>query len=713
MDTAQTATDKLTDFSGEIGDYRDGNRVVFDHLRLVGSSVNIMLSKSIDGVQSVEFKNCRFERKISYSQLVSWLPNKECKLRFIESVFQSELYLGDANSGYFETCHFKDVVHFDYGDFSEDGTTIVKSTFDKSIKINAQQVKNVQLKGNTFEAPFELSSVIGSQVEADETILELSESNFNNTVLFNNNYHNHSRFTECLFRKSVELEKGKFDPENIDLSRSTFKSDITIKVKKVEIRGATFKKFPTVSNDKFSIMNLSGCESEGPSGKEFRSVFEETVNLDTLSSNKVTIELVSCDFQEGFDWKRGNNISLDLSKSKIEKKANFNNAKFSNACFDHAHFMVECDFKEATFTGYTDFVNTNFEKGVSFQSSHFKREDVNVRGVNSIYKGEVNFSNCVFGQAEVSKDDFSNSFRETNFGNNKEAIKVRFRQATFKGKTDFENTRFTELADFYQAKFFEPVIFLKTDFLESIVFSRTIFRKNVLFTYSTFKAVSIFRHTRFEMGLDLSLANITGTLSFFNVEITPFESDSPKDYDQAVEKDAVIPYVNQRETFRILKDTLLSQNNRIDSLHFRKLEMIAYNKELPKMRPNQWGERVINFMNRWSNNYGSSWRRALAFIFVSGALFFFLLVWLGLGFEPWKYTWGWTSMASLIEDIRHVTKYFFQFLNPTHKLEFMKDYSSNEVDLDGWYYMIDFFGRAVVGFGYYQFISAFRKLGKG
>ena len=53
--------------------------------------------------------------------------------------------------------------------------------------------------------------------------------------------------------------------------------------------------------------------------------------------------------------------------------------------------------------------------------------------------------------------------------------------------------------------------------------------------------------------------------------------------------------------------------------------------------------------------------------------------------------------------------YYFTFLDPTHKIDFLKD---KGVTLSGWSSLVDFLGRIVVGYGIYQFISAFRKHGK-
>jgi hypothetical protein len=49
-------------------------------------------------------------------------------------------------------------------------------------------------------------------------------------------------------------------------------------------------------------------------------------------------------------------------------------------------------------------------------------------------------------------------------------------------------------------------------------------------------------------------------------------------------------------------------------------------------------------------------------------------------------------------------KYFLEFLNPTHKFDYIQ-----EDGLTTRFYLFDFIGRIFVGYGIYQFIQAFRK----
>ncbi|GAB2599780.1 hypothetical protein [Spirosoma areae] len=96
-------------------------------------------------------------------------------------------------------------------------------------------------------------------------------------------------------------------------------------------------------------------------------------------------------------------------------------------------------------------------------------------------------------------------------------------------------------------------------------------------------------------------------------------------------------------------------------------------------------------LNRWSNLHGESWGRALAFILVAPLPVYVLFLWAG----------GRLFLNTGID--WNLAGAYFTFLDPTHKIDFLK------VKLTGWSSLVDFLGRIIAGYGIYQFISAFRR----
>lgn len=341
---------------------------------------------------------------------------------------------------------------------------------------------------------------------------------------------------------------------------------------------------------------------------------------------------------------------------------------------------------------------------------------------NNKIPGILNFKNCEFrGTFRIRNSsenivfencDFIEAF---NLQNTRFDKKARFRKCNFKGKTNFNNTAFKDLADFWQCTFKKKVIFYKTDFLATVVFSAATFKENVLFTYSLIDKLILFRGTKIEKGFDISTAIRSGEMGIFDFHVKDYKSLnknlSEEAYERVISETAEIPIKNKRETFRILKQEHISQNNVVQSIEYKKLEKETLRNELRIKLVEENKSRILKkaeylevkldqfnlWLNKYSNNHGSSYGRAFAFIVLVGWSFFF-----GSVMATSKYVFYPNfSLAAFLDGL----KYFVQFLLPTHKF----DYLGVGVEYGTPFYVFDFFGRLFVGYGIYQFIQAFRK----
>ena len=341
---------------------------------------------------------------------------------------------------------------------------------------------------------------------------------------------------------------------------------------------------------------------------------------------------------------------------------------------------------------------------------------------NGRYPQNLNFKNCGF-QENCRIGKFSNELRfedctfakDFNLTNTKFDKKIRFRNCVFAGRTNFNNTVFNDLADFWRCTFEKQVIFFKTDFLATVVFSAAAFKENVLFTYTLIDKLILFRGTIIEKGFDISTAIRSGNMGIFDFHVNDYESLnknlSEEAYERAISETAEIPIKNKRETFRILKQEHISQNNVVHSIEYKTLEKETLRNELRiKLAEENMSHVLKNakyleikldqfnlWLNKCSNNHGSSYGRAFAFIVLVGWPFFF-----GSVMATSKYEF--TSTFSLMAFWDGLT-YFVQFLLPTHKFEYLGD----GVQYGTLFYVFDFIGRLFVSYGIYQFIQAFRK----
>lgn len=317
--------------------------------------------------------------------------------------------------------------------------------------------------------------------------------------------------------------------------------------------------------------------------------------------------------------------------------------------------------------------------------------------INEDISENVNFSNCKF------KSDVS-------FSNIKFSKKARFYLSHFEEKAEFRNTVFNDLADFWGVTFYKKTIFYKTDFLHTTVFSTTVFKENVLFTYTLIEKLIIFRGTKFNKGLDLSVAIISGTISPFDITIENFKCNKDIENEELYEKylstEAIIVEKNKRETFRILKKHFIDQSNSIDYLKYSIFEQETYYHQLKKKVFSKYPEKdsiqnfLILILNYLSNNHGRSYLRAIIFTLSIGFVFFYFSL---MATENYYFSFQNMTKETFFESV----KYYFNFMIPTHKVEYLENEQPKT-----FFYIWDFIGRAFVSYGILQTIQAFRKFKK-
>lgn len=321
----------------------------------------------------------------------------------------------------------------------------------------------------------------------------------------------------------------------------------------------------------------------------------------------------------------------------------------------------------------------------------------------------ISFEHCKFEDEFVCK-------------NTTYKVKVRLKNCDFLGNTDFTNSKFHDLADFWRSTFKQKTIFYKTDFLGTAVFSATSFEKNVLFTYTLIEKLILFRGTKIQQGIDLSTAIITGSVGTFGLSLWDFKAKegrlTDQEFETAVSETGEIPIKNKRETFRILKQANIAQNNVIESIPYQVLEKLTLYEELKakirEKKPDGF-EVWVNFkeklsacldffvlwLNKKSNYFGKAPFQGVLFTLIVGLIFFIPSIYLTDKYE--------LALAFDLEIFKTETANYFKFLLPTHSTDYLgKDYFEGG-NINAGFLIFDILGRVFVGFGIYQTIQAFRK----
>lgn len=155
----------------------------------------------------------------------------------------------------------------------------------------------------------------------------------------------------------------------------------------------------------------------------------------------------------------------------------------------------------------------------------------------------------------------------------------------------------------------------------------------------------------------------------------------------------------QKSFFDQLKKVFEGQG---DIVRGTKYHALASEKqmEIIEAEKGMWSsEWWVYWLNKKSNKHGESWWQAVQFIvYVSVPIYcFYCFSTPQFSFQG---NWDWKLFGDFLG-------YYFSFLLPTHKVDFIPDVKQNVGTL-----FFDFFGRIAIGYGIYQLISAFRKHGK-
>lgn len=266
---------------------------------------------------------------------------------------------------------------------------------------------------------------------------------------------------------------------------------------------------------------------------------------------------------EGFVIKNIHN--LDSRKHKIAElltkySVNFEGCTFEFLEIKGVRLNNTIAFVQCTFLWDVSFEETRFYKKINFQKSCFQSS---VNFSNSRFYEEANFSNIEFG----SKTD--------GYG---------------RGLIKFNNSKFQKLANFSNTYFGKDTYFHRCIFFDNFQIYRSRFAGVANFYFASFsnKGLPNFSACVFE---NPKLANFVGvdlsTITKNNIEqcIKNQAKDESQDKDNKDKKrnESILRIQHARnikDSFRVVKDVLLTQNNSLEAQIWHKLELYAKEIEI-------------------------------------------------------------------------------------------------------------------------------------
>ncbi|MBX2537628.1 pentapeptide repeat-containing protein [Campylobacter jejuni] len=249
---------------------------------------------------------------------------------------------------------------------------------------------------------------------------------------------------------------------------------------------------------------------------------------------------------------------VNFSFSIFDKNINFSNVKFEDKLY-----FEKCQFKEKfEFFGINnlkvEFNNSLFEKEVYFGK---EINDKNIEKSNSFGSCSfeyANFSNCYFKNEVYFKN---NEFKQIFFRNSKFNDNVYFNNSVFKDYTDFHECEFEKTACFYGVRFDKAPNFSACYFKEP----KAVNLINVDIDKLDFKSVEKYIEDNYK---DESYKNETKGIQ------------DKKEFFKIKNKHKLRYAKNLKDSFRVIKDVLITQNNTLEAQEWHKLELYAKEKEL-------------------------------------------------------------------------------------------------------------------------------------
>lgn len=215
----------------------------------------------------------------------------------------------------------------------------------------------------------------------------------------------------------------------------------------------------------------------------------------------------------------------------------------------------DCKFKQIS-------INNHIDGNIEFQKCEFN--DFNLYGFsNATIKGTFTFDFC-----EIKE--------KVNFMNFEFENKVSFKMSKFKDNVYFNNSHFKDYVDFHECEFEKIACFYGVKFYKTPNFSACYFKEpkavnliNVDIDKLDFKSVEKYIEDNYQ---DESYKNAIKN----NEKIQKDEKELYR-----IENEHKLRYAkNLKDSFRVIKDVLINQNNTLEAQEWHKLELYAKEKEL-------------------------------------------------------------------------------------------------------------------------------------
>jgi putative membrane protein len=626
-------------------------------------------------------------------------------------------------------------------EIGEEETWIEGFEKDFLFKINSippKTYKNIHINEdiNFHFENFE-DSIIFNNIVFNKEILILF-STFKDYISFNNcTFEGNLTFGSCTFEKEVRFINCKFN-SSIDFWRTSFKSI-------VDFSESHFRGEESIFRDSLFNNNVFYEKTLIVSKINFQNtIFEGNVYFEGAVLENIDFSGAKFVVPEG---------DKDTINKFQRKEINFSRVLFGTVSFENTLFEKNIRFHESTFEKEANFYNTSFKKLVDFYLVNFKAEqqfhltDFLDRAIfsNVIFHKEVqfiynktegnsyiNFESATFKRGlDISRSNFNCNLNFWNVKIEKKGVEEIFdylsNKATFKELKyidDFgehkegaipsvykqirESFRIIKNSFYAQNNRIEGLKFYEKEmsvYLEEKRFSKT--KKEQKYKsnfYENFKDNNIFYVLLAIIVVSMPLWVYCKSLFFYITLIISFVLVLVERWYKNKEKLKTKNPLKQNNYFSFIFLIigiifyLIWIHEVMNTIHYVVISYIFLFFSVVFLYFYQERDRIILWLNKNSNSFGTDWVVGINFTLLIALISAMII----LSMTPH------IAFSFDMEGIENFIRTLVEILNITE----WADIKILNKEPNTWQYILMFFSRIFIGYGYYQTIQAFRKFGK-
>lgn len=329
-----------------------------------------------------------------------------------------------------------------------------------------------------------------------------------------------------------------------------------------------------------SDFNIVSGEYNG-NGLIFKVVSEDTlnINLDQLITRQ---DFNICFKKCRVKISRSSNKKIKINSSLFFDSCSFEEISIGNVCFSGKFQINQFDnieekeemVKDITFNNCV-FFNFILEKNKIKNNIYFGQKTK----IKKMYLYENEFEKyfsikkCLIGGINLWKNKFKNRcyFIDSMFLKVDKLSKFNFSNANFQDNVYFNNTHFKDYVDFHECAFEKIACFYGVKFYKAPNFSACYFKEQ--------KAVNL-------INVDIDELNFESVEKYIedNYQDESYENkikgmQNEKEIFKIQNKHKLRYAKNLKDSFRVIKDILIIQNNTLEAQEWHKLELYAKEKE--------------------------------------------------------------------------------------------------------------------------------------